>query len=206
MRTERARTLRAFAGRGSLALAALLTLGACGGGAAGLAAESAAALHEQVAAVRTAANTDDRIAADAAVGAFRAEVRRLADAGELSPAEARSLLEYADQISSGIGVEVTATPTPTPTRTPSPERAEAAAPTRPTADEPATTITAEELRAAQQRMADRLTELLRERIQERLREQAAENKADSKKSDGKSSDGKKSARKSGDGHGDGGDK
>lgn len=199
MRTERARTLRAFAGRGSLALAALLTLGACGGGAAGLAAESAAALHEQVAAVRTAANSDDRIAADAAVGAFRAEVRRLADAGELSPAEARSLLEYADQISSGIGVEVTATPTPTPT--PSPERAEVAAPTGPTADEPATTITAEELRAAQQRMADRLTELLRERIQERLREQAAENKADSKKSDGK-----KSARKSGDGHGEGGDK
>lgn len=181
MRTGRGRTLRRSAAGGTLALVALLTLSGCGG-AAGLGAESAAALHEQVAAVRVAATSDDRAAADAAVTAFRAEVRRLAATGELSPAGAASLLEHADAIASGVDAEVPATPTPTPTPTQPPAPTAAGPPPERAAAEPAPTVSPAELRAAQRAMAQRITALLRERIQERIREQEDQRKAEAKKS------------------------
>lgn len=148
-------------GRAPVAVVALLALAGCGGGSAGLAAESAAALHQQVSAVRAAADTDDRAAADAAVGAFRAEVRRLTDAGQLTAAEAMSLLAQADAIASRVDTEVTPTPTATPTADPVTADPTAAGPAGP---QEIRTADPEEIRAAQQEAADRLTALLRERI------------------------------------------
>jgi hypothetical protein len=156
--------------RGRLLVAgvAVLALAGCNGGAAGLAAQSATVLHERVAAVRAAADTDDRDAAIAAVDAFRAEVQRLVDAGELTQAEAAGLLAHADAIAADVLAEVVApTPEPTPEPTPSPE------PTL--APEPA--ISPEQVQVLQQETADRLAEMLRERLTEYVKQKVAEEKA-----------------------------
>src|SRR5690349_13665457 len=99
---------------------AMFGLSACdGGAAAALGAGSAGALHDRVAAVRSAADNHDRAAAIAAVDEFRAEVMRLLDAGELGRADAAALLAHADAVAADVLAEVVA-PTPTPSPTPEP--------------------------------------------------------------------------------------
>ncbi len=156
--------------RGRLLVAglAVLALAGCNGGAVDLAAQSASVLHERVAAVRAAADTDDREAAIAAVDAFRAEVQRLVDAGELTQAEAAGLLAHADAIAADVLSEVvTPTPEPTPEPSPSPE------PT-PT---PVPTPTPEQVQVLQQETAERFEEMLRERLTEYVKQQIAEREA-----------------------------
>jgi hypothetical protein len=159
--------------RGRLLVAgvAVLALAGCNGGAAGLAAQSASILHERVAAVRAAADTDDRDAAIAAVDAFRAEVQRLVDAGELTQAEAAALLAHADAIAADVLAEVVVpTPTPTPEPTMEPE------PT-PT---PEPTVSPEQVQVLKQETADRLAAMLRERLTEYVKEKVAEREAEEK--------------------------
>ena len=155
--------------RGRLLVAgvAVLALAGCNGGAAGLAAQSASVLHERVAAVRAAADTDDRDAAIAAVDAFRAEVQRLVDAGELTEAEAAGLLAHADAIAADVLSEVVVpTPEPTPEPTVSPE--------------PTPTVSPEQVQVLQQATADRLSEMLRERLTEYVKQKVAEREAEEK--------------------------
>ena len=158
-------------GRIVIAGVALLALAGCDRGAAGLGAQSVDLLHERVAAVRTAADTEDRAAALAAVDAFRAEVRGLLDAGELTEAEAAGLLAHADAIAADVDAEVvepTPTPTPEPTSEPVPE---------PT---PTPTMTPEQVEVLRQETAAQLTEMLRERLTEYVKQQIEERRAQEK--------------------------
>ncbi|HUR75974.1 MAG TPA: hypothetical protein VMZ00_16950 [Sporichthya sp.] len=148
---------------------ALLALAGCNGGVAGLTAQSASGLHERVAAVRAAADTEDRAGAMAAVDAFRAEVGRLVASGELTQAQAAGLLAYADKIAGGVLAEVVA-PSPTPTPTPSAE---------PTVT-PEPTMSPDQVELLRQETADRLTEILRERLTEYVKQQIAERQAEQK--------------------------
>lgn len=150
---------------------ALLALAGCDRGVAGLDAPSVDLLHERVAAVRTAADTEDRAAALAAVDAFRAEVRRLLDAGELTEAEAAGLLAHADAITAGVEAEVVE-PTPSPDPTPSPEPTPEPTPT------PVPTMTPEQVEVLRQETAERLTEMLRERLSEYVKREIAERRAE----------------------------
>jgi hypothetical protein len=148
----------------------LLGLAGCDSGAVLLGSPSATVLHDKVAAVRAAADSHDRAAAVAAVDAFRAEVWRLADAGELSKADAAALLAHADAIAADVLDTVVALPTPTPSPSPSvtPE---------PT-PEPAPTVSPANVEALRQQTADRLTELLRERLAEYVKQRMAEQQAE----------------------------
>ena len=98
----------------------LLGLSACDGNTIALPAQSASTLHDTVAAVRTAADSHDRAAAIAAVDAFRAEVWRLVDAGDLSKADGAALLAHADAVAADVLDTVVALPTPTPEPVPIP--------------------------------------------------------------------------------------
>lgn len=160
-------------GRIVVAGVALLALAGCDRGVSGLAAQSVELLHERVAAVRTAADTEDRAAALAAVDAFRAEVRRLLDAGELTEAEAAGLLTHADAIAAGVDAEVVE-PTPTPTPTPEPTPEPSPVPT------PAPTMTPEQVEVLRQQTADQLAEMLRERLSEYVAQQLQERRAQEK--------------------------
>lgn len=154
-------------GRMLMAGVALLALAGCNGGVAGLNAQATALLHDRVAAVRAAADTDDREAALAAVDAFRAEVQRLVDAGELTDTQARSLLAHADAIAADVLSEVLVpTPTPEPTATPEPT---------PT---PLATPSPEQVQVLQRETADRLSEMLRERLTAYVEQQVAERRAE----------------------------
>lgn len=162
-------------GRIVVAGVALLALAGCDRGVSGLGAQSVELLHERVAAVRTAADTEDRAAALAAVDAFRAEVRRLLDAGELTEAEAAGLLAHADAIASGVDAEVVE-PTPTPTPQPTPEPTPEPSP-EPT---PAPTMTPEQVEVLRQQTADQFAEMLRERLNEYVTQQLQERRAQEK--------------------------
>ena len=174
---------------------AVLALAGCDGAVTELGAQSAGLLHERVAAVRAAADTENRDAAVAAVEAFRAEVQRLLDAGELTETEAAGLLAHADAIANGVLAEVvvpTPTPTPTPTATPTPDPTPV----------PVPTMTAEQAQMLQQETAERLSEMLRERLTEYVEKRIAEREAQEKAE--KQAERKKDRRKSGDGKGSGG--
>lgn len=80
----------------------LLALGACGADDSALAAGPTSALRERVAAVRAAATTGDAAGARSALDAFRAQVHRLVETGELDPADAVDLLAHADRVGSGL--------------------------------------------------------------------------------------------------------
>lgn len=138
-------------GRVLVAGVALVALAGCNGGVGGLNAQATELLHERVAAVRAAADTEDRDAAIAAVDAFKAEVARLVEAGDLTEAQETSLLAHADAIAADVRSEVVITPTPTP--------------------EPSPTPTPDQVQVLQQDTADRLTELLRERLTEYVEQQ-----------------------------------
>jgi hypothetical protein len=153
---------------GLIAGLALFGLSACDGGAVALGPQSASLLHEKVAAVRAAADNHDRAAAVTAVDAFRAEVWRLADAGELSKADAAALLAHADAVAADV-LDTVLTPTPTPT--PTPEATPEPTPT------PVPTVSAAQVEALRQETADRLTEMLRERLKEYVKQRLAEQKA-----------------------------
>ncbi len=195
MNAQQGRRLRARS-RIVIAGLAVLALTGCGGAATELGASSVKLLHERVAAVRVAADTESRDDAVAAVEAFRAEVRRLLDAGALTEAQAAGLLAYADAIESGVLAEVvvpTPTPTPTPTATPTPEPTPV----------PVPTMTPEQTQVLQQETAERLSEMLRERLTEYVEQQIAEREAQQKAE--KQAERKKADRKrSGDGKGSGG--
>ena len=150
---------------------ALLALTGCGGGGAALGAQSVDLLHERVAAVRSAADADDRAAAIVAVEAFRAEVRRLLEAGELTDAEAAGLLAHADAIAGGVLAEVVV---PTPTPTPTPEPSVEPPPT------PAPTMSPEQVEVLRQETAERLSEMLRERLSEYVQQQVEQRRAQEK--------------------------
>lgn len=144
----------------------LLALAGCDGAGSGIGAQSVAVLHERVAAVRTAADSDNRAAAIAAVDAFRAEVRGLVDAGTLSESQAAALLTHADAIADGVFTEVvepTPTPTPSTTPTPTPESTPAASPGQ--------------VQMLREETAERFTALLRERLSAYVEQQIAERKA-----------------------------
>lgn len=79
---------------------------------------TADSLHAQVRAVREAVADGQTGRAESAVTNLRNDLRRLADAGELDPADALVLLTQVDRIAAGL--EPAATPTPTPTPTPRP--------------------------------------------------------------------------------------
>lgn len=159
-------------GRVAVAGVALLVLAGCNGAAVELAAQSAAALHERVAAVRAAADSDDRAAAITAVDAFRAEVMRLVDAGELTNEEAAGLLAHADSIAADVLAEVVE-PTPVPTPTPTPE-------VTPT---PEPTVAPQPVQALPPDAAERFNELLRERLTEYVEQRIAEKKAEQEKAE-----------------------
>ncbi|MBA3745751.1 hypothetical protein [Sporichthya sp.] len=154
-------------GRVFVAGVALLALAGCNGGVAGLNAQATALLHERVAAVRAAADTEDRDAAIAAVDAFKAEIQRLVEAGDLTDSQAASLLAHADAIAADVLSEVLLpTPTPEPTATPEPT---------PT---PVSTPSPEQVQVLQQETAERLTEMLRERLTEYVKQQMEEREAE----------------------------
>lgn len=173
MSEQHARRLPAR-GRMVVAGVAVLALAGCGGDA-GLGAQSVDLLHERVATVRAAADAEDREAAIAAVEAFRAEVRGLLEAGELTEAEAAALLTHADAIASGVLTDVVA-PTPVPTPTPAPEPAP-----EPTAEPtPTPTMSPGQVEVLRQETADRLTEMLRDRLSEYVKQRLAERRAQEK--------------------------
>ena len=115
----RGRTLRPL--RAAALGVMLLALGACGSDDAGLAAGPTSALRDQVVAVRAAATTGNVEAARSALDAFRAQVHRLVESGELDPADAVELLAQADRVGTGLETELNeelAGPTPKPTPRP----------------------------------------------------------------------------------------
>lgn len=164
-----------FVAGGLAAGLALLGLSACDGSVTtALRAQSASTLHDKVAAVRSAADSHDRAAAIAAVDAFRAEVWRLVDAGDLSKADGAALLAHADAVAADVLDSVVALPTPTPEPVPSPE------PTpEPT---PVPTMSPAQVDALSAETADRLNDMLRKRlaayVEQRLAEKKAEEKAE----------------------------
>ncbi len=105
---------------GAVALAAVLLAG-CGSGAETLTADDAAALHGQVDTIRTAIADGRTGAARKAVADLRTAIRRLADTGELDPADGLVLLTQVDRIEQEIARTATPTPVPTPTPAPAPD-------------------------------------------------------------------------------------
>jgi hypothetical protein len=147
---------------------ALVGLAGCDSNGTTLNAESATSLHEKVAAVRAAADNHDRPAAIAAVDAFRAEVWRLVEDGDLSKTAAAGLLAHADAVAADVLDSVVALPTPSPSPTPE----ATPAPT------PLPTMSPAQVDALRQETADRLTEMLRERLGDYVKQRIAEQKAE----------------------------
>jgi len=171
MRAQRGLRLpggRRFAAVTLAAGLALVGLAGCDSNGAALNAESATSLHEKVAAVRAAADNHDRPAAIAAVDAFRAEVWRLVEDGDLSKTEAAGLLAHADAVAADVLDSVVALPTPSPSPTPE----ATPAPT------PLPTMSPAQVDALRQETADRLTEMLRERLGDYVKQRIAEQKAE----------------------------
>lgn len=162
MRARGGRTLPTVAG----AVTVLLALGACGTDTVGLAAGPTADLHERVSAVRASTAIGDPEAAQAALEAFRAEVHRLVESGELDAAEAVDLLAQADRVAARLAVEVAPaverTPQPNPDPTPRPASRTRSAPER-----------------------SELSAVLADLIRERMREHAERERPDHGKRDGK---------------------
>lgn len=153
---------------------AVVGLAGCDSTALALNAQSATSLHEKVAAVRAAADNHDRPAAIAAVDAFRAEVWRLVEDGDLSKTDAAALLAHADAVAADVLDSVVALPTPSPTPTPGATPAPTPVPT------PLPTMSPAQVDALRQETADRLTEMLQERLGDYVKQRLAEQKAEQK--------------------------
>lgn len=104
---------RTGAGAAIVVLAAGVLAG-CGGGANTLSTSARDALHSDIDAVRTAVERDRDPAALAAVRDLRANLRKLADRGDLNSADAKVLLTQIDRIAAKLAARASAKPTTTP--------------------------------------------------------------------------------------------